>query len=52
MLFRSTNRYLLVDPLNLSEKIMKMKAEREDLYNELDTAIKISNATTSIQVDF
>lgn len=50
--YLKTNRYLLVDPLNLSEKITKMKAEREDLYNELDTAIKISNATTSIQVDF
>ena len=50
--YLKTNRYLLVDPLNLSEQITKMKAEREDLYNELDTAIKISNATTSIQVDF
>ena len=50
--YLKANRYLLVDPLNLSEKIVQMKAEREDLYNELDTAIKISNATTTIQVDF
>ena len=50
--YLKANRYLLVNPLNLSEKIVQMKAEREDLYNELDTAIKISNATTTIQVDF
>ena len=50
--YLKTNRYLLVDPLNLSEKIAKMKAEREDLFNELDTAIKISNATTTVQVNF
>ena len=29
-----------------------MKTDRDALYSELDTAIKISNATTKIQVNF
>lgn len=50
--YLKANRYTLVDPLNLSERIAKLKEEREELLNELDTAIKISNATTTIQVNF
>lgn len=50
--YLKTNSYKLIDPLGLTEKLKQLKADRENLYNELDTAIKISNATTTIQVDF
>ena len=50
--YLKTNRYKLVDPLNLTEKLAQMKTDRDALYSELDTAIKISNATTKIQVNF
>lgn len=50
--YLKANSYKLIDPLGLAEKLKQLKDEREDLYNELDTAIKISNATTTIQVDF
>ena len=46
------NSYKLVDPLSLADKLQSLKEEREDLYKELDTAVKISNATTTIQVNF
>ena len=46
------NSYKLVDPLSLADKLQSLKEEREDLYKELDTAVKISNATTMIQVNF
>lgn len=50
--YLKANQYKLVDPLDLSKRIQQLKAEREELLNELDTAIKISNATTTIVVDF
>ena len=50
--YLKTNRYKLVDPLNLTEKLAQMKTDRDALYSELDTTIKISNATTKIQVNF
>ena len=50
--YLKTNRYKLVDPLNLTEKLAQMKTDRDALYSELDTAIKSSNATTKIQVNF
>lgn len=50
--YLKANSYKLVDPMDLSDRLAKMKAERENLYTELDTAIKISNATTKIQVTF
>ena len=50
--YLKANQYKLVDPLDLSKKLTQLKADREDLLNELDTAIKISNATTTITVSF
>lgn len=50
--YLKANQYKLVDPLDLSRKLTQLKADREDLLNELDTAIKISNATTTITVSF
>lgn len=40
----------LVDPLNVEGEIAKMKEKRETLLTELDTQIKVSNATTYIEL--
>lgn len=40
----------LVDPLNIQDKIDKLKEKRDTLLTELDTQIKVSNATTFISV--
>ena len=40
----------LVDPLNIKEKISLLKDKRDTLLSELDTQIKVSNATTFIEI--
>lgn len=40
----------MVDPLNIKEKIEELKDKRESLLSELDTQIKVSNATTFIEI--
>lgn len=44
------NKAELVDPLNIVEKMQQLKARREKLIAELDTQIKVSNATTYIEI--
>ena len=41
----------LVDPLGAQEKAAEMKEKRMSLLTELDTQIKVSNATTFIEID-
>lgn len=40
----------LVDPLNIRNKIEKLREKRDTLLTELDTQIKVSNATTFVTV--
>ncbi len=40
----------LVDPLDVQKKTAKLKEKRDTLLTELDTQIKVSNATTFIEV--
>ena len=40
----------LVDPLNIKEKISLLKEKRDTILSELDTQIKVSNATTFIEI--
>ncbi len=40
----------LVDPLEVQKKIEKLQEKRDSLLTELDTQIKVSNATTFIEV--
>lgn len=40
----------LVDPLEVQKKIAKLQEKRDTLLTELDTQIKVSNATTFIEV--
>lgn len=40
----------LVDPLEVQKKITKLQEKRDTLLTELDTQIKVSNATTFIEV--
>ncbi len=44
------NTYELIDPLNASEKIEALRMESVTLLSELETAIKVSNATTFIEI--
>ena len=39
----------LVDPIKIDEQINKLKDEHDTLKKELDTAIKVSNATTYVE---
>jgi hypothetical protein len=40
----------LVDPLDVHKKLEEIEAKRIQLLSELDTQIKVSNATTSIEI--
>ena len=40
----------LVDPLNIQSQIDKLDEKRSKLLTELDTQIKVSNATTFIEI--
>ena len=44
------NTTVLVDPLDIQKQIDAMKERRETLLRELDTQIKVSNATTFIEI--
>ena len=41
---------VLVDPLDIVKLIEAMKEKRETLLRELDTQIKVSNATTYVEI--
>lgn len=43
-------RGVLIDPINLEEKIKTVKDAHDCVIKELETAIKVSNATTYIEV--
>ena len=40
----------LVDPLDVQKKVSKIKEKRDTLLTELDTQIKVSNATTFVEL--
>ena len=40
----------LVDPLDVKKKVEEIKERRSKLLSELDTQIKVSNATTFIEI--
>ena len=40
----------LVDPLDVQKKISVLQEKRDTLLTELDTQIKVSNATTFIEI--
>lgn len=44
------NTTVLVDPLDIQKKSTELKEKRENLLRELDTQIKVSNATTYIEI--
>jgi len=46
----SENTMEIIDPLNLKEKIGMLKEKRDTLLMELETQLKISNATTFITI--
>ena len=40
----------LVDPLDIKKKLESLKEKRDTLLTELDTQIKVSNATTFVEI--
>jgi len=44
------NTTVLVDPLDIKKQIEAMKERRENLLRELETQIKVSNATTFVEI--
>ena len=45
------NKTEIVDPLNVQKKAEELKEKHDILLTELDTQIKVSNATTFIEID-
>lgn len=39
---------VLVDPLNIKNKINQLESEIDETYRKIDSALSVSNATTSI----
>ncbi len=46
----SENTTEVVDPLDIRKKVEKLREKRDTLLTELDTQIKVSNATTFIEI--
>ena len=46
----SENTTEIVDPLDIRKKVEKLREKRDTLLTELDTQIKVSNATTFIEI--
>ena len=44
------NTTVLADPFSIQKKIGEFKERRDDLLRELNTRIKVSNATTIIHI--
>lgn len=50
--YREKNQYVLVDPLNLRDKIEKLSDEIAKFEAGVDTAIQIANATHDITIEY
>lgn len=50
--YRSKNEYEFIDPINLFERIQQLEADIDGFKSNIDTALVISNATTTIGLDF
>lgn len=44
------NTVVLADPLDIKKKMETLAEKRDNLLRELDTQIKVSNATTYIEI--
>lgn len=49
--FINQNKIVLMDPLNIKDLMEELSEKRQKQLSELDSAIKISNATTYIIMD-
>lgn len=45
------NTFVLVDPLNITQKMNNLKNELDNFESEIDSALSVSNSTTFIEVD-
>ena len=50
-IYRKNNSYDLIDPNKLKETIDKMEQELDSFKADIDSALQISNATTTIEID-
>lgn len=50
--FIQNNTYVLVDPLNLKDKIESLRDEIDSFLSSVDSALQVSNATTTITVSW
>ena len=48
--FVKENSYSILDPLKLEEKIVKLEKEISDFEVNVDAALSVSNAVTSVTV--
>lgn len=51
-IFREQNTYTLVDPIELKKEIIKLEDEINDFSTNLDAALQMSNATTTIEIEW
>lgn len=50
--FLETNSYEIIDPINIPEKLEKMKNKLDMFAAEVDSALSVSNALTEITIEY
>lgn len=50
--YRDKNEFEMVDPLNITDKILTLDDEITTFLSEVDTKLSIANSTTFIELDF
>lgn len=50
--YRKANSFVLIDPLNIREKIKALKDEIDAFEQSVDSALQVSNATTTITFEY
>lgn len=50
--FIETNRYELIDPLNITDKMEALEKKINDFMAEVDSALSVSNALTEIEIEY
>ena len=50
--FTSENQPVLIDPINISKEINKLSLEIDQFELNVDSALQVSNATTTIEIEY
>ena len=51
-LFKKNNEYTLIDPLKVADKMNALEEKISAFKAEVDAALSVSNATTTIEIEY